>query len=147
MKKEDFINSKICDKKINEIILCSEECDSRAVFRAIKHTNDGPLLKSDFYPTFVERNKNVILSEAEQLNHNVDYFGVSVFDNYEQMLNVINTIPSLRKKTLCHARGKLNSGKGVMGCFDSNSHFQYFLFDYENNNPYCDFDYFRKEAL
>lgn len=147
MKKEYFINSKICDEKIKEIILCSEECDSRHVFRAIKHSKDCPLLKTDFYPTIVERHKNVIPDVDEQLNYEVKCFGVSVFDDYNQMINFIETVPALRRKTLCHAQGTLDAKKGVMGCFDSNGHFQYFLFDHENNNPYCDFEYLREEAL
>lgn len=146
MTKNDFNKSGICNKKIDEIMRVSIDADNRNAYRIIMHPSNELIKKEDFYPTFILRNKNSIPSEEKQLNRDVEYFGVSLFDTYENVVNFKETVISFRDHDdYCFAKGVVDKNKGTMGIFESNGHFQFFLFDPVGNNPYQDFEYVEKE--
>lgn len=146
MEKLKFSKSKICENKIEEIINESIPADSRIAFRIIFHDNNISLKKEDFYPTIMERNKNAMPDDTKQSKCQIGVFGVSVLNTYDKAVEYKEFCPSLRKKSpFCIAKGKVNENKGRISVFDENGHYEYFLYDPIDNNPYCDFGYCKKE--
>ena len=146
MDKLKFSKSKICEKKIEEIINESIPADSRMAFRIIFHDNKTALKKEDFYPTIMARNKNVMPDDTKQAKCEIGAFGVSVLNTYDKAVKYRETINSLRKKSpFCFAEGKVNENKGRISVSDENGHYEYFLYDPIDNNPCCDFEYCKKE--
>lgn len=145
--KIDFSNSEICDEKIKEILEKSKNADGSLAFRAIKHTDAQELKKEDFFPTIMERNYFMMPDETKQKERRVELFGVSVFDSFDGVYNLVQTVPTLRDEVKCYAKGKVVESKGTIGEKDTNGHYQYYLFEPKSNekNPFTDFEYYKEE--
>ena len=144
MMYKKFENSKICSQKIKEILDCSIAADNRHAYRIIKHTNAIPLTTDDFLPSIMKENNNKMPNESKQINIKITNFGMSLLDNYNLTKQFIELCPAFRNKSCTIAKGIVNEKKGVIGSFENNGHFQFYLFDPVNNNPVSDFKYYNE---
>lgn len=140
MEKNDFLKSGICELKICEIIKNSYIENGKAAFRFIPHNNLTPLCQSDFMPSFISRNNGTIPSEERQKEMKIKNLGLSVIDSIENALNLRNSLISFRKDYI--AVGKVDSQKGSVGLIEPSGHYQYFLFNPFENNPFVDFVFY-----
>lgn len=87
-------------------------------------------------------NKEIIQEKTEKKE--IEFFGLSMFYSYEKMMDFRKFIPKLKKRVA--SVGYLDSTKGGVGKEDKNTHFQFYLFDPTNLNPYNDFHLFNNEG-
>lgn len=115
----------------------------KCVYRAVS----GPDIKSDdFLPTFVSQTKRRHKTQNLEMLFNVakdknecGNFSCSIFLDVDLMLeNIYGSV--LSKKNPFLAKGILNSDKGIADFPSSSSHINYYLKDYDNNNPCSDFE-------
>ena len=100
------------------------------VFRGT--SNISVLDKTDFLPTFVEyRNQKKLWKN--QFN-NSSYYSVSLFTSLDKLKEKTKMI----KRIKSYSKGFTTIKRGI-SILNSDSHIDYFLYDYDNNNPYLDF--------
>jgi len=118
-----------------------ENVELNPAYRATKSLNE--LGVQDFLPTYIE-----IPSRAKKwkrLGRGV--FGVSLFDNLEDLKEKINYYPELKKKIKSYSKGFCTKSKGICTQQSGKSHACYFLYDYLRNNPYVDFNIIQEEKI
>ena len=98
-------------------------------YRAIQHSD---LTKYDFVPTNIEK------PGRKKFWRIRGYYGVSLFDDLDKLKGKVESIPSLEKTTVGFAVGHTYIGKGI-STIANDHHINYYLYDWENNNPYVDF--------
>ncbi len=147
--ENDFSNSGIYLEKVTEILKNSKDADGRIAFRAIKHSKEELLKKEDFFPTIMERNSFEMPGIEKQKKSKLELFGVSVCDSFENVHNLIQSVPALRNSVKCYAVGHVICNKGTIGEIDDKGHYQYYLFDPKSDekNPYTDFTYYDGEVI
>lgn len=128
-------------KEIVDEIYLRYDSTQRYVYRAIEHSEE--INSSDFVPTFIsELNSDNFVPKF--LFTPALTFGkcsMSVFTDLEKLKNVVNSSKNvLMQRITGYAFGSTNSEKGVWTAPNSKSHIDYFLFDWENNNPSGDFE-------
>lgn len=125
--------------------------DHKPVYRAIRHS--GPLEAKDFYPSFVDEKQqerrlqmsrkggmaNVISKQIKPKKEDIEYYGLSLFTSLDMAKNKFQSSPKFKKLFPCIAVGKTCREKGVAHK-DDDCHVSYYLYDYENNNPFVDFE-------
>lgn len=143
MTEKDFEHSKISLQIINIILKHSSRANGETAFRLVNKTATHELTIEDFIPTFMENfNKETIQEKTEKKE--IEFFGLSMFYSYEKMMDFRKFIPKLKKRVA--SVGYLDSNKGGVGKKDKNTHFQFYLFDPKNLNPYNDFHLINNEG-
>lgn len=147
INENEFENSLICQSKIKEIVNKSSRIIGNVIaYRGIRHEKNDSLVKEDFLPTIMEINDNEMPSnEVQERKTKIESFGMSLFYDPNIMINVFNSVPSMRGKFKAYAVGKLLESKGTIGEPDSTTHFQMYLFDPINLNVVSEFKYYEKE--
>jgi hypothetical protein len=112
------------------------------VYRAVY----GPIIEpKSFLPSFVDlskRNKTEnleMLFQAVKDEKDCDDFSCSVYLDLDIMLaKLYGSVISKKRPYL--AKGLLNDNKGIADKPDSDLHISYYLEDYEDKNPFDDFE-------
>lgn len=140
-----FLN--IPEKFENQIVTVESGC-FLGVCRGIRHLGD--LSPKDFFPSFCDEEQK----KAREMIRNKGEIGKAVFDFKEPSslsecsVSLSLDLNSFKQKfwstpSTCAAFpevaiGNTDKSKGVANK-DGKHHISYFLFDYENDNPYVDF--------
>ena len=126
-------------KEIVDKIYLKADATHRDVYRALFKTADC-LSDEDFVPYFIDRKPFVpkcLLDCGD--------FGMSVFEDLNQLKKTMKSSKSqLYDQIKGYAFGHTNFSKGRWGSPNKNTHIEYYLFDWINNNPSCDFELFEK---
>lgn len=109
---------------------------SEPVFRAV-HSKE--MVINNFLPSYIEKPRN----PNSFLPVNKSYYSMSVFRSLEECEKTIRRYPNIANTIVGYAVGKTNINKGIALSPSSFGHIDYFLFDYQNNNPCVDFEYFK----
>lgn len=112
--------------------------DYKDVFRAIRNAD---VTESDFLPSIVE---NPNFAKQFEKRTNLASYSVSLLKTETQLKKIYNASASFRKKYNAIAKGFTSKERGYSYKADKNGHINYFLFDYEDNNPYSDFEFYKE---
>ncbi|WP_300792680.1 hypothetical protein [uncultured Bacteroides sp.] len=113
--------------------------DHAQCFRAIK---DQTITKEDFFPTFHEKRMQKAMNKVESVKvcfKQSDY-SVSLFNTIDKIKKIYDVSPIFRKKYNWVAKGFTSRSRGISYAASKNGHIDYFLYDFEGNNPYQDFE-------
>ena len=147
MDKKDFINSLICDEKVEEILKIPQYKSRVDVIRVIKNHDESFLLEvSDFYPSIMERNNGVMPPEEVQRNKTkIENFGTSFYLDNDNSKEVILSVPTLRENMKALSYGTITVKHGLISCPDQTGHLVMYLLDPLNNNLPKKFKYHVEE--
>lgn len=136
MDKSDFINSLICEEKIEEILKIPHYKNRVDVIRVIKdHDASNPLLVSDFYPSIMERSGGVMPTfDKQRQKTKIDNFGTSFYLDNNNSREVILSVPTLREEMKALSFGTITNKHGLISFPDNTGHLVLYLFDPLNNN-------------
>lgn len=113
----------------------SEHIAYNPVYRAVKSKDS--LCKEDFLPSAVEyKNQR---RKYKRLFGQPDY-GMSVFTRLDNLKSIVLKYPSMDAKINAYAKGFTTIKRGISTKENENHHVEYFLYDYEGNNPKDDFE-------
>lgn len=100
------------------------------VYRFVENANS--ISKSDFYPSNIENKgkQNAIKLDISHYSVSLLYDKISV-EEYKKKYSILKN-----KDVVC---GFTTINRGISTEKNIKGHIDYFLFDYENNNPYTDF--------
>ena len=110
----------------------NQDYHRRNVYRAISH-NVITTVKEDFLPSFMDL-------EYIPLILTTGHYGLSVFEDLEKLKNTVASSKRLYNSTIGYAFGFTNFDRGIWTNPDNKTHINYFLFDWDNNNPFDDFE-------
>lgn len=113
--------------------------DHKICFRAIQ---GNIITKEDFFPTFLEKRKRKAMNKVDSVKacfERGDY-SVSLFDTIDGIKKIYNAYPLFRKNHNWIAKGFTSRKRGISYTANKNGHIDYFLYDYNDNNPYQDFE-------
>lgn len=122
-------------KEIVDKIYKKQDSAMRYVYRAL-FNNAEKAVKEDFMPYYLSTDKYIPPYLLE-----CSYYGMSTFIDLEQLkIAVASSKGELHDKTIGYAFGRTNYDKGIWWSPNSKTHIEYFLFDWDNNNPCEDFE-------
>lgn len=98
--------------------------------------NDPNINATKFVPSYKEPS-----FQRKKFVTGIDQLSVSIFVGENEFKNKIKGLKKFRTGFIAIASGKTCEDKGIAEKPDETGHINYFLYDYENNNPYCDFTF------
>ena len=114
----------------------SEHVEHQCVYRATKSTD---ILKvEDFLPSVIEN--PYMLETFGKLVNKQELYGVSLFTDLDALKEMLKKKVSLDRKINSFSKGFTTITKGISTKANSHCHLEYYLYDYENNNPKDDFE-------
>lgn len=121
-------------EKVDEFYSLSDNV-RRNVFRAL-FCNADNIVDQDFLPYFLS-SQTYIPPFMMQTCH----YGMSVFEDLDKLKERMKTSKNmLYDRVKGYAFGFTNFDKGIWTTPNRQTHIEYFLFDWENNNPSSDFE-------
>lgn len=138
---DDLIPPRVIDEIVN-----GGDHPSSCAFRALKRSNEKTI-KDDFLPSFEDSTQQCDFIPPELRNYwlpncvvkGQSSYGMSLFNNLDQLKITVHKISSMRKHVIGFAQGITDSAKGIAGLPDDDTHFEYFLYNSMENNPCIDF--------
>lgn len=127
-------------KEIVDEIYNQQDSNIYYVYRAIFYDSNKTVEK-DFLPYYLSNDKYI----PEYLLRCSDY-GMSVFKDLEKLKSTVaSSKTELHDKTIAYAFGRTNFDRGIWTAPNRMTHLEYYLFDWENNNPCADFEIIEKD--
>lgn len=112
--------------------------DYKDVFRAIRNAD---VTKDDFLPSIIE---NPYLAKKFEKRTKLENYSVSLWKTETQLKRIYNSNASFKKKYNAIAKGFTSKERGYSYKAGKDGHINYYLFDYEDNNPYSDFEFYKE---